>query len=126
MVLYVDQKYDALPFIIPSTKCEDQLNWEDIIGSKNLSKDKWRFFIITCGAPGTGKSTSSENLKYYANNIIRQRDKKNWVSVSHDAYVETKKDYDNIIKKYNSIKTRAKKKRNKKFIRRYISKSKKR
>ena len=110
MVLYVDQKYDTLPFIIPSTKCEDQLNWEDIIGSKNLSKDKWRFFIITCGAPGTGKSTSSENLKYYANNIIRQRDKKDWVSVSHDAYVETKKDYDNIIKKYNSIKTRAKKK----------------
>ncbi len=98
------------PYIIPGIECGNQLNWEDIIGEKQLKKNDWRFFIITTGAPGTGKSTSTENLKYYAQNIIRQRNKKDWVSISHDAYVEKTKEYDTIVKKYNTKKTRATKK----------------
>ena len=106
----IEEESEDIPYIIPGAQCENQLNWEDIIGKKQLVKNNWRFFIITTGAPGTGKSTSTETLKYYAGNIIRQRDKKDWVSISHDAYVEKTKEYDTIIKKYNTKKTRAKKK----------------
>ena len=106
----MEDEIKGIPYIIPDTECDNQLNWDDIIGKKQLLKDNWRFFIITTGAPGSGKSTSTENLKSYAGNIIRQRDKKDWVSISHDAYVEKTKEYDTIVKKYNTKKTRAKKK----------------
>ena len=106
----MEEESKDIPYIIPGIDCGNQLNWEDIIGEKQLKKNDWRFFIITTGAPGTGKSTSTESLKYYAQNITRQRDKKNWVSISHDAYVEKTKEYDTIIKKYKTKKTRATKK----------------
>ena len=99
-----------IPYIQPEKECENQLNWNDIIGEKILNKKDWRFFIITTGSPASGKSSSYEDVKKYASRLIRQREKKDWVSISHDAYVEKTKEYDTIVKKYNTKKTRAKKK----------------
>ena len=121
----MEEESKDIPYIIPDVECDNQLNWEDIIGLKNLKKNNWRFFIITTGAPGTGKSTSTESLKYYAGNITRQRDKKDWVSISHDAYVEKTKEYDKIVKKYKTKKTRATKKEMRDILEKTYNKTRK-
>ena len=55
-----EEESNGLPYIIPDIECENQLDWEDIIGKKQLLKNDWRFFILTTGSPGTGKSSSIE------------------------------------------------------------------
>ena len=114
-----------IPYIQPEKECENQLNWNDIIGEKILNKKDWRFFIITTGSPASGKSSSYEDVKKYASRLIRQREKKDWVSISHDAYVEKTKEYDTIVKKYNTKKTRAKKKEMRDILEKTYNKTRK-
>ena len=94
---------NKLPYKIPETECANQINWEEIMQSKEPLRSKnWRYLFITTGSPGSGKTCSIEFLKKYVKNLVQQRDIKSWSTVSHDKYVEKDGRYDDILEKYDN------------------------